>query len=425
MTPKPQAVAPAIAVPWYKEINKQQWKALVAAGLGYGLEAMDIMLYAMVIVQIMKELHLNSAIAGLLASLSFFAAALGGFAFGIIADKWGRTKSMIYSILIYSIFTAACGFSQTVLQLAVFRFLLGIGVGGEYTAGAALVTESWPAKHRGKAMGLVQANFGIGYALAALVAMIVLPRFGWRAVFFVGVLPALLTYFVRRSVEEPQIWKQNLQQARDKSKEPSIVEVIGDLFTHGQAKYTIVATSMCSFLLFAYWGAFTWIPGYLATPVEKGGAGLSLVKSLTWVFIMQFGGICGHLSFGYISDKLGRRFTSIIFYVMSAILTVAYALLRNPAMLLVIGPFLAYFGYGYYAGFGPILAEIYPTKIRATGIGFSYNVGRGVSAFGPAVVGALAMTYGIGGGIAITAIAYILACGIILMLPETKGKVLD
>jgi MFS family permease len=182
---------------------------------------------------------------------------------------------------------------------------------------------------------------------------------------------------------------------------------------------------MCSFLLFAYWGAFTWIPGYLATPVEKGGAGLSLVKSLTWVFIMQFGGICGHLSFGYISDKLGRRFTSIIFYVMSAILTVAYALLRNPAMLLVIGPFLAYFGYGYYAGFGPILAEIYPTKIRATGIGFSYNVGRGVSAFGPAVVGALAMTYGIGGGIAITAIAYILACGIILMLPETKGKVLD
>jgi MFS family permease len=424
-TLKPPAVAPAIAVPWYKEINKQQWKALVAAGLGYGLEAMDIMLYAMVIVQIMKELHLNSAIAGLLASLSFFAAALGGFAFGIIADKWGRTKSMIYSILIYSIFTAACGFSQTVLQLAVFRFLLGIGVGGEYTAGAALVTESWPAQHRGKAMGLVQANFGIGYALAALVAMIVLPRFGWRAVFFVGVLPALLTYFVRRSVEEPQIWKQNRQQARDKSKEPRVVEVIGDLFTHGQAKYTIVATSMCAFLLFAYWGAFTWIPGYLATPVEKGGAGLSLVKSLTWVFIMQFGGVCGHLSFGYISDKFGRRFTSIIFYLMSAVLTVAYALIRNPAMLLVIGPFLAYFGYGYYAGFGPILAEIYPTKIRATGIGFSYNVGRGVSAFGPAVVGALAMIYGIGGGIAITAIAYILACGIILLLPETKGKVLD
>jgi MFS family permease len=411
-------------VPWYKEINKQQWKALVAAGLGYGLEAMDIMLYAMVILQIMKELHLTAATGGILASLALFSASAGGFIFGIIADKWGRTKSMIGSILMYSIFTAACGFSQTVLQLAVCRVLLGIGVGGEWTAGAALITESWPPQHRGKAMGFVQANFGIGYALAAVVAMVVAPRFGWRAVFFVGVLPALLTYFIRRSVEEPEIWRNNAHQRKAEGNEFSVLKVVTTLFSRGQAKYTLVATTMCSLLLFAYWGAFTWIPGYLAAPAEKGGAGLSLVKSLTWVFIMQFGGVCGHLSFGYLSDKLGRRLCSIVFYLMSAVLTVGYASVRNPTVLLIIGPFLAYFGYGYYAGFGAILAEIYPTAIRATGTGFCYNVGRGVSAFAPAVVGALAMSYGIGGGIAITAVAYVLACGVVLMLPETKGKIL-
>ncbi|MGD0975753.1 MAG: MFS transporter [Candidatus Korobacteraceae bacterium] len=416
---------PVSVVPWYKEIDRQQWKALVAAGLGYGLEAMDIMLYAMVIVQIMKDLRLTSAMAGVLASLSLFSAAFGGFVFGIIADKWGRTKSMIASILMYSAFTAACGFSQTVVQLAVCRILLGIGVGGEYTAGAALVTESWPPQHRGKAMGLVQANFGIGYALAAVVAMVVLPRFGWRAVFFVGVLPALLTYFVRRSVKEPEIWKRNAQQSRAKGEELSTFAVVAKLFSRGQARHTLIATSLCSFLLFAYWGAFTWIPGYLAMPVAKGGAGLSMVKSLTWVFIMQFGGVCGHLSFGYISDKLGRRLSSVIFYIMSGVLTVAFAMIRDPTMLLVIGPFLAYFGYGYYAGLGPILAELYPSSVRATGIGFCYNVGRGVSAFAPAAIGFLALSYGIGGGIAITAVAYVLACGVVLMLPETKGKVLD
>jgi MFS family permease len=273
-------------------------------------------------------------------------------------------------------------------------------------------------------MGLVQANFGIGYGLAALVALLILPRFGWRAVFFVGILPALLTYFVRRSVKESEMWKLNTQQALIKGEQLSTFKVVGKLFSHGQAKYTLIATVWCSLLQFAYWGAFTWLPGYLATPVAKGGAGLSLVNSLTWVFIMQFGGVCGHLSFGYISDKFGRRIISVTFYVMSAVFTVAYVLTRNPITLFVMGPFLAYFGYGYYAGFGPILAEIFPTDIRATGTGFCYNVGRGVSAAAPAIIGVLAMSYGIGFGIATTAVAYLVACVFVLMLPETKGKVL-
>lgn len=337
----------------------------------------------------------------------------------------GRTKSLIASILVYSIFTAACGFSQTVMQLIVFRVLLGIGLGGEWTAGAALITETWPPQHRGKAMGLVQANFGVGYALAAIITMVVLPKFGWRAVFFVGVLPALLTFFVLRSIKEPEIWTKQQTRAREKGEKHSTAAAFGTLFSHKYLAKTIISTLLCSFCLFAYWGAFTWIPAYLAMPAEKGGAGLTIFKSLTWIIIMQCGGICGHLTFGYISDKIGRKISCIIFFFMSGVITIVYGMTRDATLLLVIGPFLAYFGYGYYASFGAILAEIFPTSVRATGTGLAYNVGRGVSSFGPAAVGALAMKFGLGAGIAITAIAYLFAIGSILMLPETRGKILD
>jgi MFS family permease len=407
--------------PWYKDINKYQWKCFIAAGLGYGLEAMDMMLYAMIIVQVMKELGMNPAMGGFIASLSLFSAAFGGLVFGIYADKKGRTKSMVISILMYSVFTMLCGFSQTVMQLAVFRTLVGIGLGGEYTAGAALITETWPAKHRGKAMGFVQANFGVGYALAAVVTMIVLPQWGWRAVFFVGALPALVTFFIRRNIKEPEIWIKN----KEEGQHVGTAETFRILFNKQYASKTIITTLICSFTLFAYWGAFTWIPSYLAMPIEKGGAGLSIVKGLTFIIIMQCGGVIGHLTFGAISDKIGRKISCVIFFIMSAILTVAYGLTRDATILLIMGPVLAYFGYGYYASFGVILAETFPTQVRASGTGFAYNVGRAVSSFGPAVVGALAMQFGVGAGIAITAVAYLFATGFVLMLPETKGKILD
>jgi len=412
-------------LPWYKEISNYQWKVLVAAGLGYCLEAMDMMLYSMVVIQIMEELRMDYSSAGLVASLSLLSAAFGGILFGILADKMGRTKSLLLSILMYSVFTATCGFSQSVTQLMVSRVLLGFGLGGEWTAGAALITESWPPKHRGKAMGLVQANFAIGYALAAIVALIVLPRLGWRAVFFVGVIPAALTYYIRRNIREPDIWVTQHLQSLKSGKTQSLGEVFRTLFSRKYLSKTVTTSFLCSFCLFAYWGTFTWIPGYLALSPEKGGAGLSVVKSLTWIIIMQAGGMCGHLTFGYISDKIGRKISCSIFFLMSGILTVVYGVVHNATVLLLTGPFLAYFAYGYYAAFGALLAEIFPTSVRATATGLAYNVGRGVSSVAPVVVGSVAVTCGMGAGIALTAVAYIFAIGLILILPETKGKILD
>ena len=191
---------------WWREGTPEGRRALIAAALGWMLDSFDVMLYALVLASLMPALGLSKETAGLLGSVTLLAAAAGGVVFGVVADRFGRTRALMASVLIYSVFTAACGFAQTAAQLAVFRVLLGIGMGGEWASGAALVSETWPDEHRGKALGFMQSAWAIGYAAAALVTMLVLPRWGWRAVFFVGVLPAFFTLWVRARVEEPAIW---------------------------------------------------------------------------------------------------------------------------------------------------------------------------------------------------------------------------
>ena len=192
---------------WLTEASPAQRRALLAASLGWLLDSMDVMLYAMVLAHLMTALGMSTEVAGLLGSLTLVASAAGGLLFGVLADRVGRTKALSASILVYSIFTAACGLSRTTLELAVFRTLLGLGMGGEWATGAALVAETWPARHRGKALGVMQSAWAVGYAIAAAVTALLLPRFGWRAVFFVGVVPALVTLWIRRSVPESEAWR--------------------------------------------------------------------------------------------------------------------------------------------------------------------------------------------------------------------------
>lgn len=193
---------------WYREVTPVQRRALTAASLGWMLDSMDFMMYSLVLTYLMNDLAMTKTTAGWLGSAAQLAAAAGGILFGVLADRFGRTRALMGSIITYSLFTAACGFSQTVTQLAVFRVLVGLGLGGEWATGAALVSETWPAKHRGKALGLMQSFWAIGYALAAIITGFVFPRWGWRAVFFIGAVPALITFWIRRSVEEPVIWQE-------------------------------------------------------------------------------------------------------------------------------------------------------------------------------------------------------------------------
>ena len=399
---------------WLTGASPSERRSLLAGGLGWMLDAMDVMLYSLVLAVLIREFSMDSRTAGFLNSLTLVASAIGGLLFGVLADRIGRTRSLMLSILVYSVSSAACGFSHSIPQLAVFRFILGLGMGGEWTAGAALIAETWRAEHRGKALGLMQSAYAIGEAIAALVVAIVLPNFGWRAVFFVGVVPALLVLWIRRTVPEPALW---MERASRKARGSLRRLLDKDVFRNG-----LLATTMNACAMFGYWGLFTWIPAYLSLPPSQGGRGLSLVKTMTFFLVLCFGKWLGYALFGFFADAFGRRKPYFVYLLMAAALVPLYGTARSAFWLLVLGPLVAFFGTGFFSGYAAIASEIFPGEIRAAAMGLSYNIGRGLSAAAPFAVGALALKFGIGPAFFLQAGAFFVAAILALALPETKGK---
>jgi MFS family permease len=403
---------------WPDRVSAAQKRTLVAGGLGWLLDAMDVMLYSLVLSHLMRDLGMGKATAGLLNSLTLLASAAGGLLFGVLADRAGRTRALMISILVYSVASGACGLSTTILQLGVFRFILGLGMGGEWTTGAALIAETWPAQHRGKALGVMQSMWAVGEIVAAAVVALVLPRFGWRAVFFVGVLPALLVFWIRRDVPEPEIWLRN-REARPGG------GALRTMWRKDLRRNAVVATAMNACAMFGYWGLFTWIPAYLSLPVADGGRGLDLMKTTTWLIVMGVGKWLGYVTFGFFADAVGRRRSYVAYLVAAAALVPLYGIAETPLALLLLGPLVAFFGTGYFSGFAAVTSEIFPTEIRGTAMGLTYNVGRGLSAAAPFVVGLLANSFGLGAAFFLQAAAFLAAALLALALPETRGKALD
>lgn len=402
---------------WYSGINRQQWNTLFAAQLGWMLDAMDVMLYAFALTTIRDEFGLSSAQAGALASVTLLTSSIGGILFGILADRIGRARALIYSILTYSVFTALTATSHSMAQLILWRSLVGLGLGGEWSAGSVLVSETWPAEHRGKAIGLMQSGWAIGYILAAVLAGVILPVFGWRILFVFGILPALLTMWIRRKVQEPEVWLS--KEIRSAPARQSFREMFGKVLFARTMFSSFIAMSA----LFAYWGLFTWIPSFLSTPAEQGGAGLTIVKTSGWIIPMQLGAFVGYISFGFLADRFGRRATFNTFLIAAALLVPVYGQLgQHEVWLMVLGPFVGYFGHGYFSVFGAMLAELFPTHIRGTAQGFCYNVGRAFSALAPYTIGSLADMYGIGSALALTAAFFLAGAVLMWLLPETKGR---
>ena len=399
---------------WWHQGTPEGRRALVAASLGWMLDSFDVMLYALVLAAIMPELGMSKETAGLLGSLTLLSAAAGGIAFGVIADRFGRTRALMASVLIYSIFTAACGLAQNVAQLAVFRVLLGIGMGGEWASGAALVSETWADEHRGKALGLMQSAWAIGYAAAAFVTMLVLPRWGWRAVFLVGILPAFLTLWVRSKVEEPRLWRETARQPG----------AFGAIFKGGLLRLTVPLTVMNAFTLFGWWGFNLWLPGYLSLPRASGGMGISAPTMSAFIIAMQVGMWFGYVTFGFVSDRVGRKKTYVVYTLAASMLILVYISVRTPLLLLLLGPFVAFFATGHFSGFGAVTAEVYPTGIRASAQGFTYNMGRVTSALAPFAVGSLAQSHGFQVALSLTSAAFALAAITWIWIPETRGRTL-
>jgi MFS family permease len=404
-------------VKWWREADTAARRALIAGMLGWMLDAFDVMLFALVLPYVSADLGLTKAQGGVLGSVMLVAAAAGGVGFGWIADRFGRTRGLMLSVALYSVFTFACGFATSLWQFVVFRIFLGFGMGGVWTSGAALVSESWPSHSRGKALGFMQSGWAIGYAAAVLVSGYVQPRFGWRAVFFLGILPAFFTLWVQRRVTEPAIWTA---ASRDGAVKPGFLSI----FESGIGGLTLVLTLMNTCTLFAWWGFNLWLPSYLKSPVAQGGAALSGAATTGYLFVMQAGMWIGYITYGVISDRIGRKTTYVMYLLTAAVLLAVYVSIRNPTLLLVLGPCVAFAATGYFSGFGAVTAEIYPTSIRATAQGFTYNIGRLVSAAAPYLVGTLADTRGFGQALLVCSAAFVLAAILWIWIPETKGRAL-
>jgi MFS family permease len=352
-------------------------------------------------------------------------------AFGFIADRIGRKRALMLSILTYSVCSFASGLSTSVLMLAVFRFILGLGMGGEWNTGATLVAETWPTELRAKALSIVQSSWAIGYALAALVAGVVLHYANWRMVFFVGVLPALLTLWIQQGVPESEMWREHHKlvlhsKPSGDAWNRSGQESFSTIFKPPYVKHTFALLLVNFFGMFAWWGLFTWIPPYLSLPVEQGGRGFGVMGTTTLIVVLNlFGMFPGYASFGWVADHFGRRKSFVSYTLIAALLVPLYAMARQPWILLVLGAVVAFFATGFFSGSAITGSEIFPTRVRARALGFTYNGARTLSSIAPFVIGRVGQTKGLSWAFYLCAGSFLLASLVATQLPETKGKQLE
>ena len=396
-----------------------QRNTLIAAGLGWTLNGFDVMLYSLVVTQLMAEFGMDKATAGLLNALTLVASAVGSLLFGLLADRLGRRRMLTYSILTYSVFTFASGLATSVPMLGACRFLLGLGMGGEWNCGATLVAESWPAAWRGRAMGMVLSGWAVGYALAAVVAGLVLPIGGWRWVFFSGLAPVLLALWIKNHVSEPAIWQEHVRKG------PAAAEDTRALWRAARPGLIALLT-MNTFGMFAWWGLFSWLPAYLVLPSAQGGRDFAMLGMTTFLTVINLAGILpGYLLFGVFADRFGRKKSTVAYLAIAALMVPLFAMAREPGAVLLAGCLTAFFGTGFFAGSGIMGSELFPTPIRAAALGLSYNLARGISASAPWVIGTLGETRGLAWAFLTCGVAYAAAALSAARVPAIRSAELE
>ncbi|MDH2430349.1 MFS transporter [Sphaerisporangium sp. TRM90804] len=406
------------AFAWYTTLSLKGRRAFKGAFLGYSLDSYDFWVLPLSLVAIAATFNLGTAQTGLLATATLVFSALGGIAAGILADRIGRARTLMVTVVTYAVFTALCGLAPNYETLLVFRALQGLGFGGEWAAGAILVAEYAKARHRGRAVAMIQSSWAIGWGLAVVVYTLLFQfvdqDLAWRVLFWTGALPALLVIYVRRNVTDAPIFTQ----MREETGRASTTAI----FRGGLARTTFFATVLATGVQGGYYTLATWVPTYLKT--ERG---LSVIGTGGYLTFLIAGAFSGYLTGGYFTDKIGRKKTFAIFSLLSGVLILLYTQLPASAdgYVMFLGFPLGFTSSAIFSGFGAFLSELYPSGVRGTGQGFTYNVGRGVGAFFPTVIGYLATTYSVGGAMAFGALAYGLAIVALLGLPETRARELS
>jgi len=415
----------------FTRITSAQRRTLIAASLGWMLDAFDAMLYALVLAYVMRDFGMSKATSGLLNTLTLLASGIGGVCFGFVADRIGRKRALMLSMLTYSVCSFASGLSTSVPMLAAFRFVLGLGMGGAWNTGATLVAETWPSALRAKALSLVQSSWAIGYALAALVSGIVLHYADWRMVFFVGVLPALVIAWIQKGVPESEMWEEHHRLAQDTKRVAEAQHHYEHhsfmrIFQPPYLKSAIALLLMNFFGMFAWWGLFTWIPPYLSLPVEQGGRGFGVMGTTTLLVVLNLVGMFpGYAGFGWVADRLGRRPAFMLYTFCAAVLVPVYAMARSPLTLMIMGAVVAFFGTGFFSGSGIIASEIFPTTVRARALGFTYNGARTMSSIAPFIIGKVGQRKGLSSAFFLCGASFFLSMLVATQVPETKGKELE
>jgi len=406
---------------FYKTMNQTEKKTFWGCFMGWALDGMDFMIYPLVIGTIITLWQVDRGLAGLAVTATLLASAFGGWFAGYLADRIGRVRTLQFTVLWFSCFSLICAFTQDFNQLMIARGILGFGFGGEWAAGAVLMGETIRAEYRGRAVGCVQSAWALGWGAAVLMQAILFsalpPETAWRAMFVIGFLPALLILYIRRHVPEPEIAQIAREKLAQEGRAPSIIEI----FKPDVIKATILGSILSMGAQGGYYAITSWVPTFL-----KSERHLTVVGSSSYLAILIFGSFSGYLVGAWMADKYGRRLLFIIFGIGAGVITALYTQLDiTNGMMLWLGFPLGFFASGYYSGMGAFLTELFPTALRGSGQGFTYNFGRGMGALFPALVGFISQSYGLGNGIAIFAcFAYTLFVIAALLLPETKGKIL-
>ncbi|MGB7122597.1 MAG: MFS transporter [Bradyrhizobium sp.] len=392
-------------------VDSNARKALLGSAIGYAMDGFDLLILGFMLRAIASDLHLSQAQAASLVTATLIGAVLGGIGFGILSDRLGRVRILTWTIVVFAVFTGLCAFAQGYWDLLIYRTLAGVGLGGEFGIGMALVAEAWPASKRARASSYVGLGWQCGVLLAAIATPLLLPVIGWRGMFALGVFPAVAAYFIRASLHEPEVF---VAKSKDHPKESALHLLVKDTET---TKLSLGMVILCSVQNFGYYGVMIWLPNYLSTRF-----GFALTQSATWTCVTLAGMALGIFMFGHIADRIGRRPAFFSYMFGAAVMVLVYSRLTDPIQLLIVGAIMGFFVNGMLGGYGALISELFPTAARATAQNVLFNIGRGVGGFGPVVVGAIAAAYSFETAIALLATLYVLdILAMWLLIPERRG----